>query len=182
MILLFSFALQTSAGQTSANVQTPRALRASEVMAIQAGGALPVNVAHDIATRGLTFHPDDELLGLLTKAGADAGVIAALKAAKVNDDGAAKPDMELLRKLSDAGVMMKSRKYDDAASKLSEALDASFARMETGFVMAELLRQRVQFSTAAEVYAQILRTQPDFPELHDKQATFFIGWAMTSRR
>jgi tetratricopeptide (TPR) repeat protein len=173
LILLFSLTLQTSAGQTPANVQTPRALRASEVMAIQAGGALPGNVAHDIATRGLTFHPDDEFLGLMTKTGADAGVIAALKAAKVTDDGVAKPDKELLQKLSDAAVMMKSRQYDDAAGKLSEALDASFARMETGFVMAELLRQRVQFSTAAAVYTQILRTQPDFPELHDKASYVF---------
>jgi thioredoxin-like negative regulator of GroEL len=95
-------------------------------------------------------------------------VIAALEAAKVNSEGAAKPDMELLRKLSDAAVLMKSKKYDDAATTLSEALDASFARMETGFVMAELLRQRVQYEPAAAVYAQITQSQPDFPELHDK--------------
>ena len=101
-------------------------------MAIQAGGALPANVAHDIATRGLDFHPDNEFLALMTKAGADSALIAPLKAAKVNDEGAAKPDMELLRKLSDAAVLMKSKKYDDAATTLSEALDASFARMEKG--------------------------------------------------
>jgi len=165
LLAVFSSLLLVS----DANAQTaPRPLRASEVMAVQAGGALPANLAHDIATRGLNFHPDDAFLALMTQAGADASVIAALKASKVNNEGAAKPDMELLRKLSDAAVLMKSKKYDDAATTLSEALDASFARMETGFVMAELLRQRVQFEPAAEVYAQILRTQPDFPELHNK--------------
>jgi tetratricopeptide (TPR) repeat protein len=151
-----------------AETSAPRLLRASEVMAIQAGGALPENIVHDIATRGLNFHPDDEFLGLMTKAGADAGVIGALKAARVNEEGAPKPDVELLRKLSDAAVLMKRKQYDDAAAKLSEALDASFARMETGFVMAELLQQRVQFARSVAVYAEILEKEPNFPELHDK--------------
>lgn len=165
ILALFSFLFLAS--DATAQIP-PRPLRASEVMAIQAGGALPTNVAHDIAKRGLNFHPDDEFLTLMTKAGADSAVIAALKAAKVNGEGAPKPDMELLRKLSDAAVLMKSKKYDDAATTLSEALDASFARMETGFVMAELLRQRAQYEPAAAVYAQIAQAQPDFPELHDK--------------
>ena len=53
-------------------------------MAVQVGGALPANLANDFATRGISFRPDDEFLALMTKAGVDAGVIAALKA-KVND-------------------------------------------------------------------------------------------------
>jgi len=134
ILTVFSFLLLAS----DANAQTaPRPLRASEVMAILAGGGLPANVAHDIAKRGLNFHPDVEFLALMTKAGADAAVIAALKAAKVTGEGAAKPDLELLGKLRDAAVLIKSKKYDDAATMLSEALDASSARMETGFVMAE---------------------------------------------
>jgi len=137
-------------------------------MAIEAGGALQENIAHDIATRGLNFHPDDVFLGLMKKAGAAASVITALKSAKVSDQDAVKPYIELLAKLSDAAVLMKQRKFDEASTKLSEALDSSFARMETGFVMAELLQLRVQFETSARVYAQILQTEPDFPELHDK--------------
>lgn len=35
-------------------------LRASEVIALEAGGAMQENVAHDVATRGLNFHPDDD--------------------------------------------------------------------------------------------------------------------------
>jgi len=155
------------AGQESANPGTPRPLRASEVMAIQAGGALPANIAHDVATRGLGFRPDDEFLTLMKNAGADATVISALKAAKVSDSGT-KPDMELLRSLSEAAVLMKSRKYGEAATKLSDTLDTSFARIETGFVMAELLKERVQFEASVGVYAEIMQKEPDFPELHDK--------------
>jgi len=162
VLLTFTFLLN-AAGQNS-----QRQLRASEVMAIQAGGALPENVAHDIAARGLNFHPDEAFLALMKKAGADAGVITALKNARVDEHDSVKPDMELLGKLSDAAVLMKQRKCDEASTKLSEALDTSFARMETGFVMAQLLQLRVQFETSAAVYAQILRAQPDFPELHDR--------------
>jgi len=167
-LILFTFSLFL-AGQASPSAAVPRPLHASEVMAIQAGGALPANIAHDVASRGLDFRPDDEFLALLKKAGADATVLSALKAPKVSDP-ATKPDMELLRKLSEAAVLMKSKNYDEAGAKLNEALDMSFARMETGFVMAELMAQRVQFGKAAEIYAEILQEQPDFPELHDKSS------------
>jgi hypothetical protein len=60
-------------------------LRASEVMALEAGGALAANIAHDIAVRGINFHPDGDFIALMTKAGADASVIAALKTAKVTE-------------------------------------------------------------------------------------------------
>jgi tetratricopeptide (TPR) repeat protein len=146
----------------------PRALPASEVMALQAGGVLPANMVYDIRARGLSFHPGADFMALMTKAGADASVLAALKAANVNDQGAAKPEMELLRQLADAAVLMKNRQYADAGAKLSDALDASFARLETGFVMAELLGQQKDFEKACAVYGQILETEPDFPEVHDK--------------
>lgn len=37
-------------------------LRASEVMALAAGGAFQANLAHDITARGLSFHADDAYL------------------------------------------------------------------------------------------------------------------------
>lgn len=146
---------------------SPKPLRASEVMAIEAGGALQANIAHDIAVRGLSFHPDSEFLALIRKAGADAGVISALKSAKVSE-GTPQPDKQLLQQLSDAAVMMKNKQYADAGNKLSDALDASFARMETGFVMAELMRRENQFDKAVAIYGEILQNNPDFPEVHDK--------------
>src|SRR5437899_7537864 len=120
ILTVFSFLLLAS----DANAQTaPRPLRASEVMAILAGGGLPANVAHDIAKRGLNFHPDDEFLALMTKAGADAALIAALKAPEVTGEGAANRDLESLAKLTDAALLMKNGQYHDAATKLSRALD-----------------------------------------------------------
>jgi tetratricopeptide (TPR) repeat protein len=137
-------------------------------MALQAGGGWPANVVYDITARGLSFHPDADFMSLMTKAGADASVIEALKTTNVNDQGGAKPEMELLRQLADAAVLMKNKQYADAGAKLSDALDASWARLETGFVMAELLRQQKDFETACAVYGLILRTDPEFPEAHDK--------------
>lgn len=142
-------------------------LRASEVMALEAGGALPANVVHHIAARGLNFHADDDFLAQLKKVGADATVLAAVKGAKVSAEGV-KPDKELLQQLSSAGVLIKEKHYYEAATELSKALKASFAGPETGFVMGELLRQQEEFPQAAAVYAEVLREDPDFPELHTK--------------
>ncbi|HKH97899.1 MAG TPA: tetratricopeptide repeat protein [Candidatus Sulfotelmatobacter sp.] len=146
----------------------PRPLRASEVMALEAGGALQANIAHDIATRGLKFQPDEEFVSLMKNAGADESVLQALKAAKVEASAEAQPDRKLLRQLSDAAVSMREKKYEDATAKLSEALDTSFARMEAGYAMAELLRQQERFDAALSVYSEILETAPGFPEVHVK--------------
>ncbi|HYA26180.1 MAG TPA: tetratricopeptide repeat protein, partial [Terriglobales bacterium] len=151
----------------------PKPLRASQVMALEAGGALQANIAHDIAGRGLNFHPTQEFCALMKKAGANASVLAALKAAKVDASGGVTPDQQLLVQLSDAAVLMKAQKYGEAAAKLSDALDSSFARMETGYVMAELLRQQERFDVALNVYGEILEKEPDFPEVHVK-ASFLL--------
>jgi len=47
----------------------PRPLRASEVLALEAGGVLPANVAHEIDVRGLNFHPDEDYRALLNTSG-----------------------------------------------------------------------------------------------------------------
>src|SRR5260370_22014772 len=70
--LSFSLAAQTSS----------RPLRASEVLALEAGGALPANAVHDIRVRGLNFHPDAEVLTQVKKAGAGAPFVASLTRAK----------------------------------------------------------------------------------------------------
>ncbi len=73
----------------------PKPLRASEVLALEAGGVLPSNVAHEIGVRGLNFHPDEEFRAQLKTSGADAAVMTALHSAKVTapaSDG--KPDKD----------------------------------------------------------------------------------------
>ena len=134
VVLGISFSL---AAQTSS-----RPLRASEVLALEAGGALPANAAHDIGVRGLNFHPDAEFLMQAKKAGADATVVAALIGAKVTATVDTQAEKELLGQLASAAVLMRGKHYDEAAAQLSEALKASFAGPETGFVMGELLRQK----------------------------------------
>ncbi len=172
VLILFTISLLSSAAAQDSPASPsspPRPLRASEVMALQAGAALPANISYDIEARGLNFAPDAHFLALMRRAGADASVIAALKRASVNGEGAAMPDRaELLRALADAAVLMKGKKYAEAGTKLGEALDTSFARLETGFVMAALLCQQGDFERAHAVYAQIIETEPDFPEVHDK--------------
>lgn len=162
LILVILFSLNLLA-QTA-----PGPLRASEVMAVQAGGALQANISYDISTRGLNFRPTDEFLALMKNAGADETVLKALKTAKLNASAESKPDLELVQQLSDAAVLMKAKKYFDAAAILSDALDKSFARLETGYVMAELLRQQEKYAVALNVYREILQTEPDFPEVHGK--------------
>ena len=174
-VLLLSLCFVIITGiSISVGAQTaPKPLRASEVLALEAGGALPANIVHHIGVRGVNFHPDDEFLKQATKAGADATVLAALKSAKVVAAEEAKPDQELLRQLSDAAALIKSKQYDEAAAELSNALKTSFAAPETGFVMGELLRQKEDFEQAASVYAEVLRQDANFPEIHTK-ASFVL--------
>ncbi len=169
VILIAGVCFSVSAQTSGASSQTsPRALRASEVLALQAGGTLPADLAHDVAARGLNFQPDAEFLAQLTKAGADATVITAVKAAKVTVAADSVPDKELLTQIANAAVLMKDKRYDEAAAELSQALKASFAGPETGFVMGELLRQKGDIEKAAEVYGEVLRQDGNFPEAHTK--------------
>jgi hypothetical protein len=62
---------------------TAHPLRASELLGLVAGNALPENVAREIATDGLAFRPDDHYRALLKTAGVDAKILAAVSSAKV---------------------------------------------------------------------------------------------------
>jgi tetratricopeptide (TPR) repeat protein len=166
----FFTVLALSLGAVAQSAQKP--LRASQVLALEAGGALQANVAHDVAARGLNFRADEDFVAQLKRVGADATVLAAVKAAKVSADDA-KPDKDLLQQLSNADVLIKEKHYYEAATELSKALKASFAGPETGFVMGELLRQQEDFRQAASVYGEVLREDPNFPEVHTK-ASFVL--------
>ena len=68
----FSFSALVVLGMflNAASQTPPKSMRASEVIALQAGGVLPGSVAHDIAVRGLNFRPDDDYRTLLKALGA----------------------------------------------------------------------------------------------------------------
>src|SRR3989442_6013317 len=66
-----------------ANAQAARQpLTDSELIALVSGRALSENIVHEIQSRGLAFRPDDQYRSLITTAGGDAVVLAALKNAK----------------------------------------------------------------------------------------------------
>lgn len=167
--LFFSALVVLGLFASAASQTSPKPLRASEVLALEAGGALLTNIVHDINCRGLSFHPDADYLAQLKTAGGDPTVLSALNAAKVMaaaDDE--KPDKELLQRISRAAILMRDKRYDQASAELSIAIKTSFAGPETGFVMGELLRAKGEWRLAAAVYAEVLREDADFPEVHTK--------------
>jgi hypothetical protein len=92
-------ALAFSANGLAQTSQKP--LRSSEVVALEAGGALQANVVHEVSVRGLSFHPDEDYRAVLKKAGADATVLDAVAHAKVVPEaGKEKLDKALLEQLA----------------------------------------------------------------------------------
>ena len=61
--LYFSALVLLGLSVSAVSQTSPRPLRASEVLALEVGGALPANVAHNIGARGLNFHPDEATTG-----------------------------------------------------------------------------------------------------------------------
>ena len=77
-----------------------------ELIALVAGNSLSEGVVHEIESRGLDFLPDDQYRSLLTKAGGDMRVLAALRNPKTTGGVAGQGNEasgELLQHLSSAG-------------------------------------------------------------------------------
>jgi tetratricopeptide (TPR) repeat protein len=165
--IIFSF---VSAGYSVS--ESPRKpLRRAEVMAMIAGRSLPKNIAHEVATRGLAFHPSDTYLQQLKTAGAGSPVIEAVGKARVANPNNINPDKweaELLERLTRTSVLMNQQQYDKAIEQLTAALDASVASPEAGFVMGAILREEHDWPESAAVYKEVLREDPQFPDAHTK--------------
>ena len=122
----------------SAGSQTvTKPLRASELLALVAGNALPENIVTAINVDGLAFKPDDNYRALLKTAGADATVLSALSTAKITSDQNAQDESgkDFLQALANAGADLKAKQYDDAGQQVMAALKTSFDRPACGFVM-----------------------------------------------
>jgi tetratricopeptide (TPR) repeat protein len=156
-----------------ARTQGPKnPLAAAELLALVAGDALSENIAHDIASRGLAFIPNDAYRSELMTAGADARVLAALKTAKVSESSAGTGDKqgaELLQHLATAGKLIRAKQYDQAAQELDAALQST-ADPAPSFVMGQLLCRQDQWRKAVSVYSDVLDTDANFPEAHTKLA------------
>jgi tetratricopeptide (TPR) repeat protein len=151
----------------SAN-SAPRPLRKSELLTLVAGGIIPENIVYDIHSKGLAFVPDESYKALLKSAGADAQVLAALNTAKTSSPEKADSTSgtELLQHLSRAGNLINAGQLDAAANELAASLDDVAGKPEVGFVMGMILIKRQQWEEAGQVYSEILRRDPDFPEVH----------------
>jgi len=145
-------------------------LRDTEVLALVVGGALPVNVVHEISARGIAFIFDETFRSQLKAAGADATILAALKSANISVSGASddKSHRLLLQQLVTTAQKMNAKKYDAAAVELNSALDSGQESPAVGFAMGEVLRATQRYSEAVAVYAEVLKQDPDFPEAHTK--------------
>jgi protein O-GlcNAc transferase len=113
---------------------------------------------------------------LLKSAGAGSKVLASLEKAKVsaasNEDGSG--DAELLRHLSRARKLIGENQLDEAVKELADTLSGTQPRSDIGFVMGYILLRENRAEEAGEVYSEILRRDPDFPELHTRlSATYF---------
>src|ERR1700739_979404 len=147
-------------------------LTSIELLALVAGNALNENVVHEIESRGLAFRPTDRFHSQLDAAGADPRILAMLGKASISSSiGTGTADTtesaELLQHLSAAGKLIRAKQYPEATKELDSALQAG-GGPETGFVMGELLKVQEQWTMAGSVYEQMLKQDPDFPEVHTK--------------
>jgi hypothetical protein len=74
-----------SASVSIAASQEKKLLTDAELLSLVAGNALPENIAHEIQSRGLGFQPSAAYRSLLTDAGANALIFAALGKVKPSD-------------------------------------------------------------------------------------------------
>lgn len=142
----------------------------SRLVALVSGNALPEDVAARIQNFGLAFTPDPAYHRLLQSAGADPRILTALDTAKVsqNATSSAPLDGASLQRLADAGPLLAQKKYEDAASAVSDAMAKGVPESDCGFVMGEILRQREDFPQARAVYAKLSEESRNFPEAQVK--------------
>ncbi len=154
----------------------PRPLRKGELLALVSGGIIPENIAYEIRSRGLSFVPDETYKTLLKSAGADAKVFTALNTAKTGSPEKVDSTTatELLQHLSRAGNLIKAAQLDDAANELTASLAGNTGKPEVGFVMGKVLIEQERYEEAGQVYLEILRQGPDFPQVHTRLSfTYF---------
>jgi len=137
-----------------------------------AGHIFPDNVVMEIQADGLAFLPDDEFRSLLTGAGADPKVIAAMNVANAISSSAneSATEKQLLQRLSRAGSQIKRKQIDAAVQTLAESLPSGVGRNELGFVVGVILYEPDRFAEASQIYSQIAASDPDFPQVHTRLA------------
>ena len=133
-----------------------------------AGGGLPETVASAIGARGVAFQPDEAFSSQLKTAGAPEIILRALHSAHAVSSGNTETSSDHLAALSKAGALIVSNKLDEAAALLAADLRQNGRTPAGAFVMGRILTVQENWTAAAQLYAQLARSNPDFPELHTK--------------
>src|SRR6266436_1382519 len=152
------------------DAQVPmKPLTARELIALVSGGALSEDISHEIESRGLVFRSSDSYREQIVTAGADTTVLTALKNAKISSSADASGDTQdqSLQHLAVAGNSIKRKQYTGAATELVASLQADNSP-EAGFVMGWLLYQQERWTEASQMYAEVLRQDPEFIAAHTK--------------
>jgi len=162
-------------------------LDATKLLALVAGNALPENIVAEVTAEGLSFTPSEEYRAQLTEAGATKEVLKSVSQAKVRAGTAeeeTKREQLSWPHLAAAGKLIRTEKYNEAVKELNEAIERGGPKLATGFVMGEALRRQEEWTKAAEVYAEIIKEDEDFPEAQTKLSYLFyrVGDAEESLR
>jgi tetratricopeptide (TPR) repeat protein len=148
---------------------SPKPLTQQQLLALVAGQSLPENIVAEIRTLGLAFSPDPAYIELLKTASAPQKVLDALKTARSTPSTAGTSgNAAALRHLAMAGSSIRNSKLDIATKDLNLALPAGADRDCIGFIGGLLFMEQNQWQQAYDLYSEILRDDPDFPQLHTR--------------
>jgi tetratricopeptide (TPR) repeat protein len=156
---------------------TPQPLTAAGVLALVAGGALAETTSHAITADGISFRPDDYYRGLLTTAGADPKVLAALSSARVTADTTPEnqPGKDFLEHFARAGASARNRDYEHAGSEIAAAAAAHGSCPECAFVEGYVLQRQRDWQNAQSAFEEVLHSLPAFPGVHARLALVYLN-------
>jgi tetratricopeptide (TPR) repeat protein len=156
---------------------TPKPLTAAGVLALTAGNALPETTAHAITADGISFRPDDYYRGLLTSAGADPKVLAALSSAKISADVAPKnqPGKDFLQDFVNAADSIHSQNYKQASNEMTAAATSKMSCPECSFVMGHVFQRIRDWNRAQAAFEEVLNEAPAFPGVHARLALVHLN-------
>lgn len=144
---------------------------ATTLVALVAGDALPENIVSAVKKHGLSFTPTAQFKTQLSDAGATSEILEAVSKATVaaaNDGERINNDVSGREHLALAGKRLRTHQLEEAAKEVDQALRAGIRKSDAGFVMGECLKHQEEWAAAAEVYTEVLKQEPGFPEARTK--------------
>jgi tetratricopeptide (TPR) repeat protein len=149
-----------------------RPLRRSELMALVAGESLPEAIVYEIQAHGLCFATTEHFKTLLSNAGVARKVLSAVNDAKVLKCSATDlpDDSPLLENMSVAGENIRKKQFQAARAELNLPLNSKDAKSAAAFVAGIVLIDEGRNEEAADIYSEIEKKDPDFPQIHTRMS------------